>query len=110
MRPVDSNELLARLRTQVKRKRYTDHLRTRLKETVEMTILAFAEAVQRHVGSRCPIEHRPLPEDDPRVRKPDIARAREVLGWEPKVDFGALVNMMVDEDLAQAERDKRANG
>ena len=54
---------------------------------VEMTILAFAEAVQRHVGSRCPIEHRPLPEDDPRVRKPDIARAREVLGWEPKVGF-----------------------
>ncbi len=54
---------------------------------VEMTILAFAEAVQRHVGSTCPIEHRPLPEDDPRVRKPDIARAREVLGWEPKIGF-----------------------
>jgi dTDP-glucose 4,6-dehydratase len=53
----------------------------------EMTILAFAEAVQRLVGSRCPIEHRPLPEDDPRVRRPDIARAREVLGWEPKVGF-----------------------
>lgn len=53
----------------------------------EMTILAFAEAVQRLVGSRCPIEHRPLPEDDPRVRQPDIARAREVLGWEPKVGF-----------------------
>ena len=39
MRPVDSNELLARVRTQVKRKRYTDHLRTRLEETVEMAIL-----------------------------------------------------------------------
>jgi dTDP-glucose 4,6-dehydratase len=53
----------------------------------EMTILAFAEAVQRLVGSRCPLERRPLPEDDPRVRRPDIARAREVLGWEPKVGF-----------------------
>jgi dTDP-glucose 4,6-dehydratase len=53
----------------------------------EMTVLAFAEAVQRLVGSRCPIEHRPLPEDDPKVRKPDIARAREVLGWEPAVGF-----------------------
>jgi dTDP-glucose 4,6-dehydratase len=51
----------------------------------EMTIRAFADAVQRYVGSHCPIEHRPLPEDDPKVRKPDIARAREVLGWEPKV-------------------------
>ncbi len=53
----------------------------------EMTILAFAEAVQRLVGSHCPVERRPLPEDDPRVRRPDIARAREVLGWEPKVGF-----------------------
>jgi dTDP-glucose 4,6-dehydratase len=53
----------------------------------EMTILAFAEAVQRLVGSHCPVERRPLPEDDPRVRRPDIARAREVLGWEPKVSF-----------------------
>jgi len=39
VRPVDPNELLARVRTQVKRKRYTDHLRTRLEETVEMAIL-----------------------------------------------------------------------
>jgi dTDP-glucose 4,6-dehydratase len=54
---------------------------------VEMTILAFAEAVQRHLGSSCPIVHKPLPEDDPKVRKPDIGRARQVLGWEPKVDF-----------------------
>jgi len=53
----------------------------------EMTILAFAEAVQRLVGSHCAIEYRPLPEDDPRVRRPDIGRAREVLGWEPKVGF-----------------------
>jgi dTDP-glucose 4,6-dehydratase len=53
----------------------------------ELTVLAFAEAVQRLIGSRCPIEHRPLPQDDPRVRRPDIARAREVLGWEPRVPF-----------------------
>ena len=53
----------------------------------EMTILAFAEAVQRLVGSSCRIEHRALPEDDPRLRKPDISRAQTVLGWEPKVGF-----------------------
>ena len=53
----------------------------------ELTVLAFAEAVQRLIGSQCPIEHRPLPQDDPRVRRPDIARAREVLGWEPRVPF-----------------------
>ena len=54
---------------------------------LEMTIRAFADAVQRHVGSHCTIEHRPLPQDDPRVRRPDITRAREVLGWEPRVGF-----------------------
>jgi dTDP-glucose 4,6-dehydratase len=53
----------------------------------EMTVLEFARAVQRLVGRTVPIEHRPLPEDDPRVRRPDISRAREVLGWEPKVEF-----------------------
>jgi dTDP-glucose 4,6-dehydratase len=53
----------------------------------EMTILEFAQAVQREIGSRCPIEHRALPQDDPRVRRPDIARARERLGWEPRVAF-----------------------
>jgi dTDP-glucose 4,6-dehydratase len=53
----------------------------------ELTILELARSVQRMVGSRCPIEHRPLPEDDPRVRRPDISRAKQVLGWEPKVGF-----------------------
>jgi dTDP-glucose 4,6-dehydratase len=54
---------------------------------LEMTIRAFADAVQGHVGSHCTIVHKPLPQDDPRVRRPDITRAREVLGWEPKVGF-----------------------
>ena len=54
---------------------------------LEMTILEFALAVQRRVGSSCPVEHRPLPEDDPKIRRPDISRARRVLGWEPRVGF-----------------------
>jgi dTDP-glucose 4,6-dehydratase len=53
----------------------------------EMTILEFARAVQRLCGREVPIVHRPLPQDDPRVRKPDITRAREILGWEPRVGF-----------------------
>ncbi len=53
----------------------------------EMTIRAFADAVQRHVGSHCTIVHKPLPQDDPKIRQPDITRARQVLGWEPKVGF-----------------------
>jgi len=53
----------------------------------EMSILKFAEAVQRLMGTALPIEHKPLPEDDPKLRKPDISRAREVLEWEPRVGF-----------------------
>jgi dTDP-glucose 4,6-dehydratase len=51
----------------------------------EMTVLQFAEEIKRLVGSDAPIEFRPLPEDDPKIRRPDIGKARELLKWEPKV-------------------------
>ncbi len=51
----------------------------------EMTILEFAERIQRLTGSRSGIELRELPEDDPKQRQPDISKAREVLGWSPCV-------------------------
>jgi dTDP-glucose 4,6-dehydratase len=51
----------------------------------EMTILGFAERIQRLTGSRFGIELRELPEDDPKQRKPDISKARELLSWEPRV-------------------------
>jgi dTDP-glucose 4,6-dehydratase len=53
----------------------------------ELSILAFAKHVQRLIGKDVPIVSKPLPEDDPKVRKPDITRAKELLGWEPKVGF-----------------------
>ena len=51
----------------------------------EMTIEEIARAIIEVSGSRSRIVYRPLPEDDPKVRKPDITRARTLLGWEPKV-------------------------
>jgi dTDP-glucose 4,6-dehydratase len=51
----------------------------------EMTLLALAKRVIALTGSRSNIVFRPLPEDDPKVRQPDIGRARSVLGWEPRV-------------------------
>jgi dTDP-glucose 4,6-dehydratase len=51
----------------------------------EMTILEFAAAIRKASGQDAPIEYRPLPEDDPKRRQPDISKAREVLGWEPQV-------------------------
>jgi dTDP-glucose 4,6-dehydratase len=53
----------------------------------EMTVIEFARAILAITGSSVPIEHRPLPVDDPKVRQPDITLARRVLGWEPKVTF-----------------------
>ena len=51
----------------------------------EMTVLQFAEAIQRLTGTKSPLVHKPLPVDDPRQRRPDITLARTVLGWEPRV-------------------------
>jgi dTDP-glucose 4,6-dehydratase len=53
--------------------------------STEMTIRALAEKIVSVTGSRSRIVERPLPVDDPRVRQPDITRARDLLGWEPKV-------------------------
>ncbi|BCX48284.1 UDP-glucuronate decarboxylase (UGD) and related protein [Haloferula helveola] len=53
----------------------------------EMSIGEFAEAIARICEVELKVEDRPLPPDDPKVRKPDISRAKEVLDWEPKVSF-----------------------
>jgi len=53
----------------------------------EMTIRELAEAIIRLVGSKSRIANKPLPVDDPKVRQPDITRARNLLGWEPKVSL-----------------------
>jgi dTDP-glucose 4,6-dehydratase len=52
---------------------------------VEMTMLQFAEAVRAAAGGGGKIIFKPLPKDDPKKRKPDITRAKTLLGWEPKV-------------------------
>jgi dTDP-glucose 4,6-dehydratase len=53
----------------------------------EFTLLELAHAVIEVTGSRSEIVHEALPEDDPQVRRPDIALAREILGWEPRIDL-----------------------
>ncbi|HYC91050.1 MAG TPA: UDP-glucuronic acid decarboxylase family protein [Thermoanaerobaculia bacterium] len=51
----------------------------------EMTVLQFAQVIQKLTGTSAPIEFRPLPEDDPKIRRPDITKARALLNWEPEV-------------------------
>lgn len=62
----------------------------------EMSIREFAEAIARIRGVELHIEDRPLPPDDPKVRRPDITRAREVLGWEPRVGFEEGIRETID--------------
>lgn len=53
----------------------------------EFTILECAKLVLKVTGSKSEITYQPLPQDDPKQRRPDITKARELLGWEPKVDL-----------------------
>jgi dTDP-glucose 4,6-dehydratase len=60
---------------------------TNIGNPIEFTVRALAERVIQLTGSRSKLVERPLPTDDPKIRQPDIAVARAVLGWEPKVQL-----------------------
>jgi dTDP-glucose 4,6-dehydratase len=65
----------------------SDHpMPVNLGNPLEMTVLEVAERILRVCGSKSKIVHRELPPDDPKVRRPDISLAREVLGWAPVVE------------------------
>jgi dTDP-glucose 4,6-dehydratase len=69
---------------------------TNIGNPVEFTVRQLAELVIDLTGTKSAIVTRPLPEDDPKVRQPDITRARTTLGWEPKVDLRAGVSRTID--------------
>ena len=62
-----------------------ERLPVNLGNPAELTILEFAERIRELMGSNLPIVFEPLPSDDPKKRRPDITKAKRVLGWEPKV-------------------------
>jgi dTDP-glucose 4,6-dehydratase len=62
----------------------------------EMTIEEIARLIIEMTGSTSKLVYRPLPEDDPKVRRPDITRARTLLGWEPKVDLRTGLTSTID--------------
>jgi dTDP-glucose 4,6-dehydratase len=61
----------------------------------EFTILECAHLVLKVTGSRSPISYEPLPQDDPKQRRPDISKARELLGWEPKIDLESGLKLSI---------------
>jgi len=62
----------------------------------EMTLLELAKRILRLTGARSEIVFRPLPTDDPKVRQPEIGRARALLGWEPHVDVDEGLRLTID--------------
>jgi dTDP-glucose 4,6-dehydratase len=62
----------------------------------EMTLADLAKRILRLTGSPSPIVFMPLPQDDPRVRQPDITRARRLLGWEPRVEVDEGLGKTID--------------
>ena len=62
----------------------------------EMTIEEIAETIIKMTGSKSQIVYQPLPTDDPKVRQPDITRARTLLGWEPKVALEEGLRQTID--------------
>jgi dTDP-glucose 4,6-dehydratase len=65
----------------------SEHLPVNIGNAVEFTILECARRVLALTGSKSKIRHEPLPRDDPRQRRPDISKAKALLGWEPKVEL-----------------------
>jgi dTDP-glucose 4,6-dehydratase len=73
------------------------HLPVNIGNPDEYTLLQLAESVIEVSGSRSEIVHEALPVDDPKVRQPDISKARELLGWEPKVGLREGLQRTIDE-------------
>lgn len=61
----------------------------------EITLLEFAQRIQRLLGTNSPMEFHPLPENDPTRRQPDISKAKRTLGWEPKIDLETGLTLTV---------------
>jgi dTDP-glucose 4,6-dehydratase len=64
-----------------------EHLPVNIGNPNEFTMLECARMVLKVTGSKSQIRYEPLPQDDPKQRRPDITKARQLLGWEPKVDL-----------------------
>jgi dTDP-glucose 4,6-dehydratase len=73
------------------------HLPVNIGSQDEYTLLQLAETVIEVAGSRSEITFEPLPVDDPKIRQPDISRAKDLLGWEPKVSLQDGLKRTIDE-------------
>src|ERR1700731_991371 len=87
-----------------------EHEPVNIGNPVEFTILECAHLVLKVTGSSSPIVYEPLPQDDPKQRRPDISKARRLLGWEPKIDLeaGLKLSMAYFKQAIQLEQNEQA--
>jgi dTDP-glucose 4,6-dehydratase len=74
----------------------SEHLPVNIGNPVEFTILECAQRVLAVTGSKSSIRYEPLPQDDPKQRRPDITKAKTLLGWEPKIDLETGLRMSLE--------------
>jgi len=74
----------------------TDPMPVNLGNPHEFTVLHFAQLVKKLTGSKSPLEYAPLPEDDPKRRRPDISRAARLLRWRPRVELEQGLKLTID--------------
>ena len=74
----------------------SEHLPVNIGNPTEFTILECARKVLAVTGSKSAIKYEPLPQDDPKQRRPDITKARTLLGWEPKIDLEQGLRLSLD--------------
>jgi dTDP-glucose 4,6-dehydratase len=91
--------------------RASEHLPVNIGNPTEFTILECAQAVLKVTGSTSNVRLEPLPQDDPKQRRPDITKARALLGWEPKIDLHAGLQLSLEYfraavQIRGSERDK----
>ncbi|MBL7771304.1 MAG: SDR family oxidoreductase [Chitinophagaceae bacterium] len=72
------------------------HLPVNIGNPNEISLLAFAEEIQKLIGGTSKLVFEPLPTDDPKQRQPDITKAKEILGWEPKVGRSEGLKITLD--------------
>ncbi len=76
--------------------RSDEHTPVNIGNPNEFTILECAQEVLAVTGSKSRLSHEPLPQDDPKQRRPDISKAKQLLGWEPKIDLKTGLKMSLD--------------
>jgi dTDP-glucose 4,6-dehydratase len=86
----------------------SEHMPVNIGNPNEFTILECANEVLAVTGSKSKVRHEPLPPDDPKQRQPDIAKARTLLGWEPKIDLKAGLGLSLEYFRKVVEEEKAA--